>query len=750
MKLRHPIRRLSVMMTMALLLTLPAVVAAPSPAAAAPTCPCSIWGDAAVPSLASSPDTRPVELGLKFRADQAGTITGLRFYKGSANTGTHPGHLWTSSGTLLGSATFASETATGWQQVSFSPAVPIQANVTYVASYFAPNGGYAKDENYFATSGFTNPPLTALASGIEGPNGVFTYDYAPGFPNETFLSTNYWIDVVFLPSTGVPAPPPAVPPCPCSFWGDGVLPAVTSSADDHPVEVGLKFRTDRPGVITGLRFYKGPNNNGLHDAHLWTSTGTLLSTIVFTGESAGGWQQMSLLSPVAVQANTTYVASYFATHGRYSKDENYFAGTGFTNGPLTAMASGIDGSNGVYSYDYIPGFPTDSFVSTNYWVDVVFVPNAMPTTLMINGATTGDYNDPATVSATLAGSNAAGVPGRPVTFTLNGVETCTAATDSSGKAACSITPHEAAGVYTLKASFTGGAGFEPSTASKAFQVTLEQAVLTYTGPTTVANGVAANLSGVLKEDGVTPIAGRTVSFTLGSGPAAQSCAGTTSAAGVASCTVATVAQPASLTSVPIAAAFAGDPYYRPASANVTALVQYMTGRAFGLSANTITVDVSPTPDTGSITTAGATSTSTPCVAAIRLVVIRADSLCAEVTTTLNPGASTATATVDHVTVALPGVPVVEIDGARATSRTTCSGSFGQTTIAFLKVGNTVVIASLVQPAPNTAITVSGVALILNEQVAVPGGLIVNAVRMTLPGNQDVTVASATSAIHNCP
>ncbi len=56
----------------------------------------------------------------KFRSDIAGFITGVRFYKGAANTGTHVGHLWTANGTLLAEATFNAETASGWQQVDFS------------------------------------------------------------------------------------------------------------------------------------------------------------------------------------------------------------------------------------------------------------------------------------------------------------------------------------------------------------------------------------------------------------------------------------------------------------------------------------------------------------------------------------------------------------------------------------------------------------------------------------------------------
>src|SRR4029078_10969237 len=79
------------------------------------SCPCSIWSDAIEPPIEN--DTGAVELGVKFRSDVAAEITGLRFYKGPDNTGTHVGHLWTGSGNLLAEATFTGETASGWQEV---------------------------------------------------------------------------------------------------------------------------------------------------------------------------------------------------------------------------------------------------------------------------------------------------------------------------------------------------------------------------------------------------------------------------------------------------------------------------------------------------------------------------------------------------------------------------------------------------------------------------------------------------------
>src|SRR5262249_29883325 len=70
----------------------------------------TIWSSAATPVVTSFNDSNAVELGVKFNSSTAGYITGIRFYKGSGNTGTHVGHLWTSTGTLLATATFSGET----------------------------------------------------------------------------------------------------------------------------------------------------------------------------------------------------------------------------------------------------------------------------------------------------------------------------------------------------------------------------------------------------------------------------------------------------------------------------------------------------------------------------------------------------------------------------------------------------------------------------------------------------------------
>jgi hypothetical protein len=72
----------------------------------------------------------------------------------------------------------------------------VNANSTYVAPYYAPVGRYAVNQDYFASAATTNGPLTALRDGTEGGNAVYRYG-ASGFPNSTYRSTNYWVDVVF-------------------------------------------------------------------------------------------------------------------------------------------------------------------------------------------------------------------------------------------------------------------------------------------------------------------------------------------------------------------------------------------------------------------------------------------------------------------------------------------------------------------------------------------------------------------------
>jgi hypothetical protein len=203
------------------------------------------------------------------------------------------------------------------------------------------------------------------------------------FPTNSFNATNYWVDVVFNTTANVPtntptptptSTPTAGPPatCPCSLFATSAVPTVLANADPSSVEVGMKFRPDVNGRITGARFYKASTNTGTHIAHLWSNSGTLLASATFAGETASGWQQVSFATPVAVTANTTYIISYHANAGNYSADQVYFTNQ-VDRAPLHAPSSAASGGNGVYAYGAGTVFPNNTYNATNYWVDVVFV-----------------------------------------------------------------------------------------------------------------------------------------------------------------------------------------------------------------------------------------------------------------------------------------------------------------------------------------------------------------------------------------
>ena len=213
----------------------------------------SLWSPATVPATASVADTASVNLGVKFRSTVAGYVSGIRFYKGSANTGTHVGSLWSANGTLLARATFGNETAAGWQEVKFASPVAIAANTVYVASYLAPRGGYAFNGGYFTAAGHSNAPLYALRDGESGGNGLYAYAAGSAFPGSSYQGGNYWVDVVFSTT----APPDTTAPT-----VTGTTPANGATGVSLTVNVQVRFSEamDPATITTATVELRDPSN----------------------------------------------------------------------------------------------------------------------------------------------------------------------------------------------------------------------------------------------------------------------------------------------------------------------------------------------------------------------------------------------------------------------------------------------------------------------------------------------------------
>jgi hypothetical protein len=163
----------------------------------------SLWSNTTTPVLPAVTDNTPIETGVRFKPTVNGQITGIRFYKGAGNSGVHIGNLYQADGTLLATATFVNETATGWQTVRFGSPVNVTAGETYIATNHSAAGYYAYSGGYFSSGGVTNTngQLIALQHNVEGPNGVFRY--GGGFPTDG-NGANYWVDVLFKISTASP------------------------------------------------------------------------------------------------------------------------------------------------------------------------------------------------------------------------------------------------------------------------------------------------------------------------------------------------------------------------------------------------------------------------------------------------------------------------------------------------------------------------------------------------------------------
>jgi hypothetical protein len=209
--------------------------------------------------------------------------------------------------------------------------------------------------------------------------------------------------------------------------------------------------------------------------------------------------------------------------------------------------------------------------------DSATVVNAPPT-ISLPGPQSQDYHDVLSFPISASGPETAD----PLTLSASGLPAGLALTDNgNGTGTVTGTIQAIPGVYVATFAVDDHHHVSPVTGTVVITVTKEETALHYTGPTVIANGFPITLSARLLEDDVLPIAGRTVTLGLG----AQSCTGTTDAAGIASCSLVVSASGGS---VPITATFAGDAFYLPSSDSATALVfSFLARGAFTLGDATV-------------------------------------------------------------------------------------------------------------------------------------------------------------------
>lgn len=188
-----------------------------------------------------------------------------------------------------------------------------------------------------------------------------------------------------------------------SLWSSTAAPTLADGGPDSPVNLGVRFHSDIDGTITGIRFYKSPGNSGTHFGYLWTASGTLLESVQFTNETASGWQEVDFPTPIAITANTDYVAAYFCPSGHYSADPNYF-GADHNAAPLHAAAGSAIAPNGAFQYGSPGLFPNQPHADTNYWVDVDLsvsadlIPPAVASVTPVSGAAAVSITDSVTAT----------------------------------------------------------------------------------------------------------------------------------------------------------------------------------------------------------------------------------------------------------------------------------------------------------------------------------------------------------------
>jgi hypothetical protein len=336
--------------------------------------------------------------------------------------------------------------------------------------------------------------------------------------------------------------------------------------------------TDEPGRYKAIAAYAG---DAAYKGGSQTVDFVVLhipTKLTYTGDTSGEYNDPVTLSAKLVDDGSP--TSFAKGDGIKGETLNFTLGTescvGTTDAAGVASCS-VTPLDVPGSYSASVSFGGDSPVYESSSASSAFTLDQEESSISNTGPLAVHFHDPVTVSANLTDPDGgAPIANKTVTFTLGVGDTCSATTNGSGTASCSLTPHQT-GTKNLVASFVGDTYYLPNSTTNSFSITPEETTMSYTGPTVILAGAqGATLTATLVEDGSNdgdadggsagPSPAELVTLSLGT----QSCTATTSVTGTVSCTLPSVSVP--LGPQTVSARFAGDAFYQAASASTTAIV----------------------------------------------------------------------------------------------------------------------------------------------------------------------------------
>ena len=203
--------------------------------------------------------------------------------------------------------------------------------------------GFNQDQRHL----FLNTP-SSNASGVNVTAPANSKECPPGYY------------MLFVLNNGVPSIAKIVRVGNASMFQTDV-PEATAGADGSTWEQGLEFSSSVSGQVTHIRFWKAPGESGLHTGKIWNTSGGLLASVQFSCETASGWQEAQLTTPLQITAGVRYRVTYNAQNV-IAKTFNVL-NSPLTRGPLTGWGSYFSQGAGT--------FPT-TFSGSNLFADVVF------------------------------------------------------------------------------------------------------------------------------------------------------------------------------------------------------------------------------------------------------------------------------------------------------------------------------------------------------------------------------------------